>query len=475
MGTAGRVYRAVRSEDLGALSRFDARVLHSLPGGWKLISAQADADTAPAAMFALRDKMSPLLTNESPQELPPGARRPVVVEFYSDVDPAVARRLLSETGAALRQHPDLLDHQFLADLDEPSAARLAAAEEVAWIFPASGELVRGLPVRACAGAVAEDGAVGSYIEKIGEGWDGAGRGAAALRYAFQNLTAQLPEDAVRSEFARALEAWSRVIQVDFAPGGDARSPRHLNVLFGTGAHGDSYPFDGRGRSLAHTFFPAPPNQEPIAGDVHFDDDEPWGLGSAVDYFSVALHETGHALGLGHADRPGSVMYAYYRAVEALTPDDIAAARELYAAREPAVAPPANPLPPQQPPAPPPQPAPPNPAPEPPDVPPQQPRAQPPASPATPDRTPPVIRIESPGSSSIVTSSHVIHVRGTASDDRGIARVTWSSRAGNEGVAEGTNSWSAFNVPLMVGTNYLIFRAHDAAGNSAWRSLSVVRR
>jgi hypothetical protein len=61
-------------------------------------------------------------------------------------------------------------------------------------------------------------------------------------------------------------------------------------------------------TLAHTFYPAPPNSEPIAGDMHMDADEPWRSGANVDLYSVALHETGHALGLGHSDRPGAVMY-----------------------------------------------------------------------------------------------------------------------------------------------------------------------
>ena len=114
-----------------------------------------------------------------------------------------------------------------------------------------------------------------------------------------------------------MQEWSRVASVAFSPAGGPYLERTLNFLFAAGSHGDAYPFDGPGMALAHTYYPAPPNPEPIAGDLHFDDAEEWVAGPdltvrSVDLYSVTLHELGHALGLGHSDVPGAVMYPYYR-------------------------------------------------------------------------------------------------------------------------------------------------------------------
>ena len=47
---------------------------------------------------------------------------------------------------------------------------------------------------------------------------------------------------------------------------------------------------------------------------------------------MALHELGHALGLGHSDNPNDVMYPYLKIVTGLADGDKAAILSLYAAR-----------------------------------------------------------------------------------------------------------------------------------------------
>ena len=69
-------------------------------------------------------------------------------------------------------------------------------------------------------------------------------------------------------------------------------------------------------------------------DMEFDPDWPWTTGSpvSVDLQSVAAHELGHALGLGHSEYPSAVMYATYsqgQVKRTPTSDDIAGAAAIY--------------------------------------------------------------------------------------------------------------------------------------------------
>jgi hypothetical protein len=254
---------------------------------------------------------------------------------------------------------------------------------------------------------------------------------------------------------RALREWEKHANLTFTPGSDAGGLRTVAIRFAQGAHGDSYPFDGAGRSLAHTFYPAPPNPEPIAGNMHFDAAEDWRIGAGVDLYSVALHEAGHALGLGHSDQPGAVMYPYYHQAYGLTSDDIAGIRDLYGAKEtapPPSSPEGPPAPPVAPPVPPP----------------------PPPPPAGGDKTPPSLRIASPWRTIVTTTAASLTIAGSALDDGRVEAVRWTSSTGGSGVAAGTASWSA-TVPLYVGTTVITVRAYDSAGNTAWRALTVTRR
>jgi G8 domain/Glucodextranase, domain B len=95
-----------------------------------------------------------------------------------------------------------------------------------------------------------------------------------------------------------------------------------------------------------------------------------------------------------------------------------------------------------------------------------------------DRSVPTLALLSPTSGDAVqTTDGSLPVAGTAQDDRVITRVTWVNDRGGSGVAQqdGTASLVAWNVAainLSEGSNQIVVRAYDKAGNSATKSLLV---
>jgi hypothetical protein len=449
-----------------------------------------------------------------------GEKLSILVEFYKDVDLNDARAIANDVGLVIQENPDLVANHLLLSGTPDQVLSLANWDEVSYIFPVSNDLLQGTPVQGCAGALTSLGSVGQSALLMGDGWDGPGRGGADLNYTFVHLTDKLPADAAKSEILRAFSEWAKYAKLTFSPADDKTGGKTLAVLFASGDHGDGYPFDGRNGVLAHTFYPFPVNREPIAGDMHFDDDENWNIGTSVDLFSIALHEAGHALGLGHSDKPGDVMYPYYGRTSGLTQNDIKAILLLYAAQIDRTAPLTLTM-------------------------------QVPVSPTTastfalsgatsggagatkvswtsnrgasgtaqgslnwtianislsigdniititavdskqnqvtrsltiarvqptflqgPDSTPPSLSIVSPNN--VSTSASSIVVSGTAHDNVKVATVTWSSSTGGSGTASGTDNWATPPIALYVGSTTITIRAIDAAGNTCWRSITISR-
>jgi hypothetical protein len=131
----------------------------------------------------------------------------------------------------------------------------------------------------------------------------------------------------------ALRLWSSASLLRFrlATGAEA----DIQFRFASGAHGDQFPFDGKGRVLAHAFYPG----TGVGGDVHFDDQEHWIAlhqeptdERSVLLYEVTAHELGHALGLSHSFVRGSLMFPYYQKLPdsyRLHVDDATAIQRLY--------------------------------------------------------------------------------------------------------------------------------------------------
>ena len=353
----------------------------------------------------------------------------IVAEFFPDVMDGEARMIAHHVGLLVHDNPDVLPHHLLLSGAAGQLMALAQSDDLSYIFPASQDLVQGDFVHACAGALTSVGPVQQDVPLIGDGWDGPGLGSAALKYVFVNLTPDAPADAVESEIERAYAEWAKVVQVTFSPATNSTGPETIAVLFASGAHGDGYPFTPG--VMAHTFYPAGVNPEPIAGDEHFNNGESWRIGANLDVFSVALHETGHALGLGHSDNPADVMYPYYHIVTGLGPGDIAAIRQLYAANNSTA--PSDPA--------------------------------PPAAPTDPL----TLTIQPPPA---VTSASTLTLTGTASGGSGPIQLNWSTNLGPSGIAPGSANWTIPSIPLSHGANIITVTAIDARQNRISLNVTV---
>jgi hypothetical protein len=449
----------------GDLSRRRIEVLAYVPDNTLMVSARVlnlqGLDVRWVGPLDPADKISPVLANR-----PAGA---YLVMFQLDTDIEEDRALLQNEGFTTIANASLLPGQLLASGPSSALPSLAARDEVAYILPASDELLADIPVMGCAGALTTAGPVAQYVE-VGSGWNPDPGGGVALRYFFDSVTSKLQESLVRSEVARAFAEWAQYANITIAAASQPQMARSIDILFARWSHGDAYPFDGPGGVLAHTFYPAPTNGEPVAGDMHLDADENWQVGAPVDLYSVVLHETGHALGLGHSDNPGAVMYPYYRLQTGLTPDDIAGIQAIYGKSGQTSTPPASG---------------------------GSGGTVPSGSTGTgntgtgsagtgtattgsganntpsADTAPPTLTIVSPSSTIVSSYTAVTTISGVASDNVGVTAVKWTTSTGSAGDAGGTTSWSA-TIPLLVGDNVVTVRAYDAAGNSSWRAVTVVR-
>ncbi|CAN6246160.1 unnamed protein product [Urochloa humidicola] len=155
-----------------------------------------------------------------------------------------------------------------------------------------------------------------------------------LKYAITATSATAIDRSTLSDvFARAFSRWAAATNLRFSETA-SESDADITIGFYAGSHGDGEPFDGPLGTLAHAF-------SPTDGRFHLDAAEAWVVGGdvsrasspgAVDLESVAVHEIGHLLGLGHSSVQEAIMYPTIRTgtrkVE-LEADDVQGIQSLY--------------------------------------------------------------------------------------------------------------------------------------------------
>ena len=253
-----------------------------------------------------------------------------VVFLHRGTDVDEARGLISAAGGEVINDLRFPPTTVFVRADGPTLRSIAALDPVSFIHLAPQSIVQGASFHVCPGPLTSFGYLPEFVTQ-GEGWDGPGLGKAILTYFFENGTPDVSGE--QAEVLAAFDLWTQYADLSFSAAPSSKLPRSFDIKWASGSHGDGVnnAFDGVNGVLAHCFYPAPPNSETIAGDMHFDEAETWRIGSDIDVFSVALHEIGHGLGLQHSEDTTAVMAPFYtEPIADLRADDISGIRSLYA-------------------------------------------------------------------------------------------------------------------------------------------------
>jgi len=137
----------------------------------------------------------------------------------------------------------------------------------------------------------------------------------------------------QNQILKAAQVWAQQTNINFA----VVSDNGTGIGGGLFQQGDpgmgdirigGYNF-GVGGALAEAEYPPPINNYSVAGDIDFNTGVGWNIGTTYDLFSVAMHEIGHAIGMGESTSYGSVMQGAYAPHNGLSNDDITGIHTVY--------------------------------------------------------------------------------------------------------------------------------------------------
>ncbi|KAG6424337.1 hypothetical protein SASPL_114754 [Salvia splendens] len=186
-----------------------------------------------------------------------------------------------------------------------------------WTIPRTAETARDKEIHAKLDHIL------AAFDKLENKWD------ATDRRIGRSYAPPRPEPAPdRGEHRSARQPWRDPSPFPLADG--PTPPRHPNARYRGRFHDQPHTrarFDGPGGTLAHAF-------APTDGRFHYDADEQWSVAQNANAFhleTVAAHEIGHLLGLGHSSHETAIMYSRIGAgvVKTLDQDDIQGIAALY--------------------------------------------------------------------------------------------------------------------------------------------------